>query len=195
MPMIVLDLDDSLFETEKAMTHWINHTLGVPLVWKNRLSRTDPNEAPYLEKVLENGEFMKHAEWRPGYEQVPALITDVRSFNPNVNFMFCTHRGYHPNAPEFTKYQFERLGLELEGVFLDYDAYPCKKAYLDELLGNDYYLFDDNPHWGGSKEEKVERIYLMDQIWNQSETAYERIFTFEQFSQKLFDIAFTDLHR
>lgn len=189
--IIVMDLDDTLFETELAMTHWINETFTHNLVWKNRLSRTDPNEAPYLKAVLADGRFMEEAEWCPGFELFPTLMNEMKTvFGSRLDFMFATHRGYHPNAAAYTKKQFDRLGLEMEGVFLDPAEIPCKKTWLDEnLKGHDYYLFDDNPHWGGTDASQVNNVFLMDKLWNQKETAYHRLFDFGDVKQKLFDLS------
>lgn len=192
---IVPDLDDTLFETELAMTHWINETFTHNLVWKNRLSRTDPKEAPYLMEVLKDGRFMEEAEWCPGFEHFPQLKEEMKTvFGDRIEFIFCTHRGYHENAPVYTRNQFKRLGLEMEGVFLDPEYHPCKKTWLDaNLQGADYYLFDDNPHWVGGERGDADNIFLMDKLWNQNETQYPRIFNYDQFKQTIFDLAIKHL--
>ncbi|CAM8750797.1 hypothetical protein MOC16_gp291 [Klebsiella phage vB_KpM_FBKp24] len=193
--MFVFDLDDTKFETEKAMTRWINDTFNCGLVWKNRLSRTDPFEAPFLKAVLEDGSFMEHADWVPGFEALPALIKEMQTvFGARLQTMFATHRGYHPRAAEFTQRQFDRLGVEMEGVFLDPEKVPCKKTWLDaNLKGYDYYLFDDNPHWGGTDASEVSNVFLMDKLWNQNQTAYQRLYGFDDVKQKMFDLAIKHL--
>lgn len=193
--MFVFDLDDTKFETEKSMTRWINDTFNCGLVWKNRLSRTDPFEAPFLKAVLEDGSFMEHAEWVPGFELLPALIKEMQTvFGVRLQTMFATHRGYHPRAAEFTQRQFDRLGVEMEGVFLNPEEVPCKKTWLDaNLKGYDYYLFDDNPHWGGTYASEVSNVFLMDKLWNQNQTAYQRLYSFNDVKQKMFDLAIKHL--
>ena len=191
----VFDLDDTKFESELAMVHWINETFSHNLVWKNRLSRTDPKEAPYLKAVLEDGHFMEEAEWCEGFEVLPQLQKEMQTvFGPRLEFIFATHRGYHPRAAEFTRNQFDRLGIEMDGVFLDPAEVPCKKTWLDKhLAGANYYLFDDNPHWNGTDAREIENVFLMDKLWNQQQTAYQRLYSFADVKQRLFTLALKHL--
>lgn len=175
--VIVWDLDDTVFATEIALTDFINNVLGVPLIWKNRLDKTCPVEGPLLMAALDAGTFMAYGNFVDGFNLLPGLLKHLETTYPEVLNIFVTHRGYHPLAAERTETQFKRLGVTLKGIFLDPDKDPCKKTWLDNNLeGLPWILFDDNPKWGGGVEGSVDNVYLMDKLWNQKETAYQRVY-------------------
>lgn len=179
--VVIFDLDDTVFDTEVAFVDWIWRNLGIRHVWKGRMNIRDPIEGPLLAPTLESAEFMRDGNFVPGFEKFPDLLAELRRDFPEVLFIFGSHRGYNPLAAKFTRQQFDRLGVDLPGVFLNPHEHPCKKTYFDNNLnGLPYLLFDDNPHWKGGASEKVDNILLMDKIWNQEETAYERIYSFGQ---------------
>lgn len=181
MFVVVFDLDDTIFDTEKAFVSWIKKNLGIEYEWKGRMDKNDPIEGPLLRPCLESAEFMRDGNFAPGFERFPQLLQELREAFPTVLFIFGSHRGYSPLAPEYTSQQFQRLGVELQGVFIDPAEHPCKKTYFDNNLnGLPYLLFDDNPHWEGTSEEEVDNIFLIDKLWNQSETAYVRVYSFDQ---------------
>lgn len=187
---IVIDLDDTVFETEYQLERYIQDDLGHDFVWTNRLNPSIPILGPLLTKALAAGVFMVRAEFCRGFSGLMEFIEEIKAINPNVSFSYLTHRGFHPKAEELTKEQFDRLGLVLDGECIDFNIHPCKRTYLDNKFGKDnFYLFDDHPKWNGSPGEKVDNIFLMNKPWNQKETAYVRLNGWEDFKQKVIEIA------
>lgn len=162
MKVVVFDLDDTLVETRSWFNDFIT-MLGYPIP-KTDSYHLDKHGIPehVIQFALNEGAFMAHAKPVPFLQSTLSYLKAA-----GIQIAFCTHRGYHHKAADYTEAWFHinhLLGYMDNIHIIDALEYPCKLEYLDQHF-DDYVLVDDHPKNTNSKRGKV---IVYDRPWNQN---------------------------
>lgn len=164
MKVVVFDLDDTLVET-RSWFHEFLTVLGYPIPQTDSY-HLEKHGIPehVIQFALNEASFMLHAKPVPF---IPTMLRFLRAAGYGV--AFCTHRGYHHNAKQYTFDWFQNNHLRgyNDVHIIDALEYPCKLEYLDQIY-EDYVLVDDHPKNLASKKG---RVVVYDRPWNKERTA------------------------
>lgn len=167
-PVIVFDLDDTLFETREWFKKYFK-VLGVEYPQTNEYYLDKFVDPKVIKFALDHGAFMTEADPVEGAAHyINRLVT------AGYHVHYATHRGYHEKADEFTIQSLYKHGLLKSGVDLiviDPGLCPCKMRVLDEMFDK-YVLVEDMPK--GVRTCKGQTI-IYDRPWNRSITNTPRI--------------------
>lgn len=168
-PVIVFDLDDTLFETSEWFKKYLNVMGGVACPQTDDYRIEEYVDPALIEFALNQGSYMTEAKpIKKAQHYINRLIA------AGYTTGFCTHRGYHPKAGEKTVqslYKWDLMIKGFEGVVLDPRAYPCKMKFLDTLHSK-YVLVEDEPTAVLTAKGQV---IIYDRPWNRNITNAPRI--------------------
>jgi hypothetical protein len=105
--LINVDVDDTGFDTNPVIRKRLvetGHSVPEEPEWLDLGSYGDEGRA-----ILTDGEFMRLADLRPGWEAFGDWVRAIRvKYHGHVDFQWLTHRGYHPMAESFTREALRR---------------------------------------------------------------------------------------
>lgn len=168
-PVVVFDLDDTLFETREWFEKYLN-VMGVAYPQTDKFHIDEFVDPKLIQFALDQGSFMTEAKPVEGAQHyINRLIA------AGYTTGYCTHRGYHPKAVWKTiqgLYKGDLMIEGFEGVVLDPKVYPCKMKFLDTLHSK-YVLIEDNPTVVRTAKGQV---IIYDRPWNRTITNAPRIY-------------------
>ena len=168
-PVIVFDLDDTLFETREWFEKYLN-VMGVAYPQTDKFHIDEFVDPKLIQFALDQGSFMTEAKPVEGAQHyINRLIA------AGYTTGFCTHRGYHPKGGEKTiqgLYKWDLMIEGFEGVVLDSKVYPCKMKFLDTLHSK-YVLIEDKPT---AVRTAKGQVIIYDRPWNRNITNAPRIY-------------------
>ena len=168
-PVIVFDLDDTLFETREWFKKYLN-VMGIEYPQTDDYHIEKYVDSGLIKFALDQGSFMTEAMPVKG-----AQHCINRLISAGYTTGFCTHRGYHPKAVGKTIQGFYKWDLMIEGfegVVLDPRVYPCKMKFLDTLHSK-YVLVEDRPT---AVRTAKGQVIIYDRPWNRNITNAPRIY-------------------
>ena len=168
-PVIVFDLDDTLFETREWFKKYLN-VMGVAYPQTDKFHIDEFVDPKLIQFALDQGSYMTEAKPVEGAQHyINRLIA------AGYTTGFCTHRGYHPKAGEKTiqgLYKWDLMIEGFEGVVLNPKVYPCKMKFLDTLHSK-YVLVEDKPT---AVRTAKGQVIIYDRPWNRNITNAPRIY-------------------
>ena len=167
-PVIVFDLDDTLFETRNWFRKYFT-VLGIKYPQTNDYFLDKDVDPKVIKFALDCGFYMTEAE---PVEGAAHYVNRLLSAGYDVHY--ATHRGYHEKAGELTiqsLYRHDLLKSVVSLIVIDPSRCPCKMKVLDEMFDK-YVLVEDMPK--GVRTCKGQTI-IYDRPWNRSITNAPRI--------------------
>jgi hypothetical protein len=173
-PLVVsFDLDDTLFNTS---TYFKEELLKVGAhITGEEGFYTPENTQGKITPLLESADFMKEADIYPAFKELSQWMKWTRTMYPTIQFVVCSHRGFHERGKEYSQIQLSKHNLQFDFEFyICHEKEPCKLDFLNVMFSETVYLHvDDKP--SHSATELSERIIIVDKPWNQHYTgAYTR---------------------
>ncbi len=161
---VFFDLDDTLFNTHAEFRKYLLEDYGFVAPEDQYL--TLANTGGLIQHILNHPQFMLTTE--PCVSKLKLLDSIKHNFGDKVTINFCTHRGYHPEAENYTARSLKVHQLEFDKqVFLDPYKIPDKMRYLREtFVTSNLMLIDDNPFFDKDFKGYDKDTYLIDKPWN-----------------------------
>lgn len=163
---LVFDLDDTLFDTHPTLRSILLNEHGIHLAHDvGYLTPEIVGDA--FHDVIGSAAFMRQTPLKQSLENICAWLLRIRNKYPDLQILFCTHRGYHEDASIHTDALLSSYGLDFNlGFYLCPTKEPCKIDFLNGILGHStYVLVDDLP--SKTTPALPENILVVDKPWNQ----------------------------
>lgn len=165
--VIAFDLDDTVFNVNdyfKAALAALGHNTDVPMHWWD-MEGYD-GDGPML---IKRACFMSDSEPNPGWEHLPVMVDHFKAaYDKRVEFIYLTHRGYHPMAESLTNVALKRHGLESIPLHcVDPGIWHLKHEWLEAHYpaGTEFILVDDFGQYG-ARPLATHRVIVCDKPWN-----------------------------
>lgn len=168
-PLVVsFDLDDTLFNTSEYFKEALLK-LGAHITGEEGFY-TPENTQGKITPLLESADFMKDAQIYPELSELSSWMKWMRQLYPLIQFVVCSHRGFHERGKEYSQIQLKNHDLEFDFEFyICHLKEPCKLDFLNVMFSQTVYLHvDDRP--SHTATELSENIIIVDKPWNQHYT-------------------------
>lgn len=164
---IFVDLDDTLIRTHEELVRLVKVNTGYEFKGKGFI--TIENTQGHLRPILEEAKFMLTA--KPNIDFIYQLQNLKDVYKDKLSIGFCTHRGYHPKAIEYTEKMFRQLEMLFDLSFLEVKSFLCpfkhpNKVKALETNYDNFILIDDNPKFKEEESSTDPRVMIYTKEWN-----------------------------